>query len=216
MRSTIHVRIPQPFNCSILLLGLLAALPQAFIFSGVDAADMVGWKVEGRGAAGIVERKKYSFLNIDQDRYLTLKDIYGANLGWDTDSNEQMEIKRINPGSGPIKCGEAFGLSIRTEWLVYDRQKKGIHLSTRPTFSNDPAYHWVFTNCHEGEVVALNQSVGLKSLAGSVIVGCRRMGGVNLCWADDVTTVNGKNYHRKTVPRRLSSPGQKLAMEIVK
>lgn len=77
------------------------------------AKNMVGWKVKGSGS-GIVEGKLYSLYNLDQKSHLGYQDRRGANLGWDSQPNSGMKIKRQS-GSGAIKCGENFALFIEKE-----------------------------------------------------------------------------------------------------
>jgi hypothetical protein len=53
----------------------------------------------------------------------------------------------------------------------------------------------MFTGCAAGSVIPLKQQVTLKNMSGNdSVVGCRRPWGVNLCWADDVVVIYGKNY----------------------
>ncbi|BAZ06608.1 hypothetical protein [Calothrix sp. NIES-3974] len=163
-----------------------------------SAKDMVGWKVMGNGS-GIVEGQKYSLYNLDQKDYLGYKDRRGANLGWDSQPNSGMKIKRQS-GSGAIKCGEKFALFIEKEWVIYDQQTTGINLSTRTQLADD-RYQWKFSNCQSGEVIQLNKPVTLvNTVENDSVVGCKRVWGVNLCWADTVFTYDAQNYHKDAIP----------------
>jgi hypothetical protein len=161
---------------------------------------MAGWIVEGSGT-GIVEGQMYSLKNLDQGGYLAYQDRAGANFGWKSSANNAMKIKR-KTGSGPIKCGEVFALFIEKEWMIYDKQNFGINLSSRSQLAKDEWYQWKFTGCTDGAVIQLNQNVTLtNTVENDSLVGCKRTIGVNMCWANDVVTVRGKNYRKADVPR---------------
>lgn len=163
-----------------------------------SAKEMAGWIVKGSGS-GIVEGQKYSLFNLDQKSHLGYKDRRGANLGWDTQPNSGMKIKRQS-GSGAIKCGETFALFIEKEWLIHEKQTTGINISTRTQLADD-RFQWKFTGCQTGQVIPLNQSVTLtNTVANDSVVGCKRIWGVNLCWADTVFSYDGKNYHKDAIP----------------
>jgi hypothetical protein len=162
--------------------------------------SMKGWIIKGEGN-NLSEGKKYGFFNTDQKEYLRYQDRTGANLGWSKDLNDFMMVQRQTTSTEPIKCEETFGLFIEKEWLMYEKQRYGINLSTR-TKLNDPSwYQWKFTNCGaSGSPVNLNQPVSLvNTVANSSVVGCKRALGVNLCWAEDVITFRGKNYRKEDV-----------------
>ncbi len=178
----------------------VAGLALGLALSPVEAMDMVGWEVKG-GGAGIFEGARYSLYNLDQRLHLEEKDRTGANLGWTSGPNGHMKVQRVVPSTGPLRCGERFGLFIEKEWVIYDQQTTGINLSTRTQLKpHDAAYQWEFTGCPAG-VVPLNAPVTLKNIRGNdSVVGCKRIWGVNLCWANDVTTIRGQNYRRMDVP----------------
>ncbi len=163
------------------------------------AVDLAGWKVIGN-TGGIYEGLPYSLYNTDQGLYLQESDRMGANLGWMSGTNGYMKVQRITPGTGPLKCGEIFALFIEKEWVIYAEQTTGINLSTRTQVSSTEPYRWKFS-CPAGTTVPLNSKVTLTHLKnGDVIVGCKRVWGVNLCWSRDVTTVAGKNYRTADFP----------------
>jgi hypothetical protein len=175
---------------------------------------MNGWKIEG-GDSNLLEGKKYSFFNTDQKSYLRYKDRTGANLGWSGNPNNFMMVKRENSSAAPIKCEEPIGLFIEKEWLMYEKQTFGINISTRTKLNNPGWYQWKFTNCGGGEsVVKLNRPISLvNTQTGATVVGCERMVGVNLCWAEDVITFRGKNYRKEDI-KTLVKYG-KVAAEIL-
>jgi hypothetical protein len=178
----------------------------------VLAADQAGWKVVGEGE-GILEGKKYSFYNLDQHRYLRYGERKGFNAKWDKDPNEEMEVKRIDAGDGPIKCGEPFGLFIGKEWVTYknDPFTQGIGLEMNGEFGKGD-YKWSFSKCKEGEIVRLNQPVAWKRAEGKdPIVGCKRLFGVNLCWYSDTRKVDGKNYHEDIIPEWAQKEAKKIS-----
>ncbi len=182
---------------AVFMVGTLLVLGLAV--SPVGAIDMVGWEVKG-GGTGIFEGARYSLYNLDQRLYLEEKDRAGANLAWTSGPNGHMKVQRVVPSTGPLRCGERFGLFIEKEWVIYDRQSTGINLSTRTQLSpQDSAYQWEFTGC--SGPVPLNVPLTLKNIRGNdSVVGCKRIWGVNLCWANDVTTIRGQNYRRMDVP----------------
>ncbi|MBD1821616.1 hypothetical protein H6F51_03760 [Cyanobacteria bacterium FACHB-DQ100] len=164
------------------------------------AKEMQGWKVEGSGT-GIVEGQNYSLYNLDQKGYLGYQDRRGANLGWDKSPNQGMKLKRKSPGRGAIKCGELFALFVEKEWIIYEKQTTGINLSSRTQLADD-RYQWKFTNCQANDVIQLNQPVTLtNTVENDSVVGCKRVWGVNLCWANTVFSFRGSNYHKDVVPR---------------
>ncbi len=185
--------------------GVVAAAGLAFaMVSGQAAAvgevDANGWKVQGSGA-GIVEGTMYSLDNLDQGGCLGYKDRAGANLNWDKCPNHAMKVKRKTAGSGPIKCGEVFALFIEQEWIIHEKQRWSIDLSSRSKLDKDSYYQWKFANCKEGEVVPLNAPVALQNVEEKdIVVGCKRALGVNLCWKGDAVHFNGKNYRKADVP----------------
>jgi len=179
-------------------LGLAGSLTSS---RDAEAREMGGWRIEGSGSQ-LMENQRYSIYNLDQTSYWGFKDRAGANLGWDSSPNNGMMVKRKNGGSGPVKCGEVFGIFIEKEWVIYEEQRLSINLSTRTKLAQDAWYQWKFTNCKDGEPVALNQTVTLTNTReNDSLVGCKRALGVNLCWADDVITVRGKNYRKADAPR---------------
>jgi hypothetical protein len=181
----------------------VAALGLAGLTSTKDAEakEMNGWRIEGSGSQ-LMENQKYSIFNLDQNAYWGYKDRAGANFGWDSAPNNGMMVKRKTAGSGPIKCGEIFAIFIEKEWVIREGQTTGISLSSRTKLAQDAWYQWKFTNCKDGDPVALNKEVTLtNTVEQDAIVGCKRVWGVNLCWADDVVTVRGKNYRRADAPR---------------
>lgn len=188
---------------SLARLGGVAAmgLSVVAVAGDVSARDMDGWRIEGSGT-GIVEGQKYSLYNLDQTAYLGFKDRTGANLGWDGTANNGFVVNRKGNGTGPIKCGEVFAFFVEKEWIIYEKQRFGINLSSRTKLANDAWYQWKFTSCKDGEVINLNQPVTLtNTVENDSLVGCKRATGVNLCWADDVATVRGKNYRKADIPR---------------
>jgi hypothetical protein len=179
-------------------LVLISAVTLCLISANVHAKEVKGWIVSGSGQ-GIVEGQKYSLYNTDQRLYLQEQDRWGANLGWTDKQNMFMKVQRITPGSGPIKCGELVGVFIEKEWMIHERQDYGINVSTRTKLDpNNAAHKWQFTNCKaQGDMVPLNTPIGLFSMnAGDSMIGCKRVAGVNACWADDVMTFKGKNYRK--------------------
>jgi hypothetical protein len=184
------------------LLGLGLALGVASFLAVGDASakDMAGWKVQGSGS-GIVDGQKYSLQNLGTGSFLGYQDRTGANFGWDGTANSGMKIARKSGGTSPLKCGEVFALFIEKEWMIYGKQTFGINLTSRTQLNNDDYYQWKFS-CPEGQTVQLNQNVVLVNLkTNDSLVQCTRALGVNMCWADDVATVRGKNYRKADVPR---------------
>jgi hypothetical protein len=98
---------------------------------------------------------------------------------------------------------------------MYEKQTFGINISTRTKLNNPGWYQWKFTNCGGGEsVVQLNRPISLvNTQTGATVVGCERMVGVNLCWAEDVITFRGKNYRKEDI-KTLVKYG-KVAVEIL-
>ncbi|NOU29456.1 MAG: hypothetical protein HOO96_16250 [Polyangiaceae bacterium] len=184
----------------LLGFGLALGVAGALGVSDADAKEreLAGWRVEGTGT-GIVDGQKYSLFNLDQKGYAKMQDRAGLNLGWTPSANNAMAIK--HKGSGPLKCGEVFALFVEKEWLMYDKQRFGINLSSR-TQLKDEYYQWKFTSCTEGEVIQLNTPVTLTNTKeNDCLVGAKRAIGVNVAWCDDTTTVRGKNYRSADVPR---------------
>jgi hypothetical protein len=175
---------------------------------------MNGWVVKGDGS-NLSEGQKYSFFNTDQKEYLRYKNRTGVNLGWSKNLNNFMMVKRQVASTEPIKCEEPLGLFIEKEWLMYEKQTFGINISTRSNLSNPDWYQWKFTNCGgTGSAVSLNQPLSLvNTKTGTALVGCERMIGVNLCWAEDVVAFRGQNY-RKADIKSLIAAG-KVAKEIL-
>lgn len=185
------------------LMKLFAFMGLATVLLSTELAlakEMHGWRVEGSGT-GIVEGQNYNLYNLDQKGYLGYQDRRGANLGWDKSPNRGMKLKRKSPGSGAIRCGEPFALFIEKEWIIYDKQTTGINLSSRTQLADD-RYQWKFTNCQANEVIQLNQPVTLtNTVENDSVVGCKRVWGVNLCWANTVISFRGSNYHKDVLPR---------------
>jgi hypothetical protein len=175
---------------------------------------MNGWKIEGSNG-NLLEGQKYSLLNTDQKSYLRYQDRTGANLGWSGNPNNFMMVKREKSSTAPIKCEEPIGLFIEKEWLIHEEQTFGINISTRTKLNNSGWYQWKFTNCGGSEnVVKLNQPISLvNTKTGATVVGCKRLVGVNLCWAEDIITFRGKNYRKEDV-KTLVKDG-KIAIEIL-
>lgn len=185
------------------LLGLGLAFGVAALLGTSDASavEMMGWRVQGSGA-GIVEGQKYSFYNIDQGNYLGYQDRAGGNFGWDRAANNGMMVKRKDPGSGPIKCGEVVAIFIEKEWMIYGRQDYGINLTSRTKLDRDEYYQWKFSGCPSGQPVPMNGNITLtNTVANDSLVGCKRALGANICWAADVVSLRGKNYRRADVPK---------------
>ncbi len=176
--------------------------------------SMKGWIIKGDGG-NVSEDTRYSFFNTDQKNYLRYKDRTGANLGWSKNPNNFMTVKRQNPTAAPLKCEEPIGLFIEKEWLIYEKQTFGINISTRTKLNNPDWYQWKFTNCGaSGSTVNLNQAVSLvNTKTGTAVVGCERLAGVNLCWAEDVVTFRGSNYRKEDI-KTLVKYG-KVAIEIL-
>jgi hypothetical protein len=126
-----------------------------------------------------------------------------------------MTVKRQNPSAAPLKCEEPIGLFIEKEWLMHEKQTFGINISTRTKLNNPDWYQWKFTNCGaSGSTVNLNQAVSLvNTKTGTAVVGCERLVGVNLCWAEDVVTFRGSNYRKEDI-KTLVKYG-KVAIEIL-
>ena len=182
-------------NWGRLALGLSVGVAALLAVTDVAAREMTGWRVVGSGPAGIVEGQRYSLYNLDQRDYLRYRDRSGANLGWSSAANHAMRVKRQS-GTGPIKCGEVFALFIEKEWILYGKQTTGINLTSR-TQQTDEAFQWKFGGCQSGQVIGRDQAVTLVNIKGAdSVVGCKRVWGVNLCWADTTVTVRGQNYHR--------------------
>ena len=183
-----------------LLLGLAVSAATLLGVTDVAAREMAGWRVVGAGPAGIHEGRKYSLYNLDQKSYLRYRDRRGANLGWSGSPNEAMRVRRRGGGAGPIKCGEVFALFIEREWIIYGEQTTGINLTSRTQLS-DASFQWKFGGCLSGQVIQRDQPVTLVNIpAGDSVVGCRRVWGVNLCWADTTVTVGGQNFHKDALP----------------
>ena len=191
------------------------AAPAAQAFWPVKDVFMAGWKVFG-GTNGIFEGFNYSLYNTDQKLYSRYEDRVGANLGWNSNLNNAMKIKRLVSSSEPIKCEEPFALFVGKEWFIHGSQTFGINLTSRSSLTNPDWYQWRFTKCGApGTVVQLNTSVALvNSKTNTAVVGCKRIWGVNLCWAEDVITFRGKNYRLQDI-KSLVSKGL-VSAEILK
>src|SRR5689334_14947566 len=112
-----------------MLVGGLALLG-AIVAKDASAKEMAGWIVQGSGT-GIVDGQKYSLKRSDENSWLRYQSRTGANFGWEGSANSAMVIKRKGGGSGPLKCGEVFGLFIEKEWMIHDHQTFGINISSR-------------------------------------------------------------------------------------
>jgi hypothetical protein len=179
------------------LVGLGVCAVLAFVGMAADAGakQMAGWKVSG-GAGGteLHSGAGYNLYNTDQKGYLKLQDRWGANLGWQSDAKKNIEIK--NKGGGAIKCGEPVAIKVDSEWMIYGSQDFGINLTTR-TKLDDGHYQWTF-DCAAGQTVKLDQPVSISNThEKDALVGCKRVKGVNLCWADDVESRAGFNFRKK-------------------
>ncbi len=176
-------------------LGITTVCALALSNSEADARDMSGWKFSGGSGSTISAGSGYNMYNTDQRLYLDDKDRAGANLGWSSSPQKNVELKK-KTGSGPITCGELFAIKVDKEFVMYDKQTVGINLSTRTTYSDEWA-QWKFSSCTAGQPVPLNQSVTLvNTRAVDSLVGCKRAAGVNLCWAGDVLSAGGKNIRK--------------------
>ena len=163
-----------------------------------NARDMVGWMVQGNGS-GIIDGQMYTLYNTDQRKSLAYEERRGANFGW-KNSNRGAKIQRMSGGSTPLKCGEKFALFIDQEWAIYGSQTRGINLTSRTKLNSNDYYQWKFS-CPSGQVVPLNDRVTLVNLkANDSLVGCKRVFGVNMCWASDTVTVLGDNWRRADAP----------------
>ncbi|SJM92927.1 hypothetical protein [Crenothrix polyspora] len=180
----------------------------------VIGAPQPGWIITG-GGVGVLEGYRYNLYNTDQNAYLRFQDRAGVNLGWSNAPNGFMAVKRQYPSNRPITCEEPFGLFIEKEWPMYEKQTFGINLSTRTRLADTSWYQWRFTKCGvPGSVVQLNKPVALvNNRTNSEVVGCERLVGVNLCWAEDVITFKGKNY-RLADARNLVAKGM-AAVELL-
>jgi hypothetical protein len=162
------------------------------------AKEMNGWKVVGSGSYA-VGSQKYSFYNTDQQDYLKYDSRTGANLGWDSKPNLAVKFQR-QAGLGPIRCGDKLAMYVGKEWFYYGSQTVGINLTSSSALKPE-YFQWQFSNCTPGEVIPLNAAVTLKNtVENDSLVGCKRLWGVNLCWADDVFTWRGVNYHKNFIP----------------
>lgn len=182
-------------------VGLLAAvgLSGALVAGEASARDVAGWKVEGAGSS-IQEGTKYKLFNTDQNTRLVFDDRWGANWGWNAGTQPNAVFKRKS-GSGPIKCGDVFALMVDNRAVIYAKQDWGINLSDRTKLDKDEYYQWKFTSCTAGQPVSLNATVTLSNtVENDSLVGCKRAKGVNMCWANDMATVRGKNYRRADAP----------------
>jgi hypothetical protein len=181
-------------------VGAALVLAMTTFYNAALAGDPInGWSIKGDGST-LLEGKRYSFLNTDQKSYLRYQDRTGANLGWSANPNNFMMVKRENSSAAPIKCEEPIGLFIEKEWLMYEKQTFGINISTRTKLNNPAWYQWKFTNCDGNGVVNLDRPISLvNTKTGATVLGCKRLVGVNLCWAEDVITFRGKNYRKADV-----------------
>ena len=160
---------------------------KAALYSGLLAISLMNvanagmpddWIVKGSGS--IVDGASFSLCSDDQKGCLRYKDRNGVNLGWTSGENGFMRIERSSNQDKPLQCGEKFSLFIQKEYLIYERQLFGINLSSR-TRTNGYS-QWSF-DCGTGNVPT-NQPLVLKH-NDTPIVGCRRVAGINLCWAGD-------------------------------
>ncbi len=175
-------------------LGIATVCALALSNSEAGARDMTGWIFSGGPGGGISEGSGYSMYNTDQKSFLDDKDRWGANLGWASSPQKNVQLKK-KTGGGPIKCGELFAIKVDKEWMMYDKQDFGINLSTRTAYKDDWA-QWKFS-CAAGQPVPLNQPVTLvNTVANDSLVGCKRVKGVNLCWASDVESRAGINIRK--------------------
>lgn len=188
------------FGCLFSAINLFSAGPS-------EAKEMIGWEVRSAAASGtangapLYEARTYSFYNRDQKLYLGYQDRAGANLGWDAARNNGFVIKRKQPNSGPLRCGEIFAISIEGAWVTYESQTTGINLTThkRPVgyVDSDAWYQWTVSYCRSGQVIFADSPISItNTVARDAFVGCKRLWGVNLCWADTTVTVMNLNYHK--------------------
>ncbi|MBK8455433.1 MAG: hypothetical protein WAQ53_15610 [Thiofilum sp.] len=167
---------------------LVASIALLTVFTSVaQAGNPADWIIEGNGS--LVDGARFSLRSEDQGSYLRYQDRAGVNLGWSNGANNFMRIERASGGNNPLQCGEPFALFIEKEYIIYEKQNIGINLSSRTRNKN--YYQWKF-DCGGGPVPT---NAPLKLTNGnSAIVGCKRIAGVNICWAGDVITYKGKNY----------------------
>lgn len=177
----------------------LVGLGVAIVAGEASARELSGWKIEGSGASAQVDTK-YKLYNLDQGTRVVFDDRVGANWGWNAGTAPNVELKRKG-GSGPLKCGETFALMINGRAMIYAKQDWGINLSDRTKLDKDEYYQWKFS-CAAGQPVPLNGAVTLvNNVEKDSLVGCKRTAGVNLCWADDITSIRGKNYRTADAKR---------------
>lgn len=177
----------------------MVAASALFVAGQAAARDVAGWKVEGTGST-IAADTKYKLYNLDQKTRMVFDDRWGANWGWNANAQPNAMFKRKS-GSGPIKCGETFALMVDNRAVVYAKQDWGINLSDRTKLDKDEYYQWKFSGCSAGQPVSLNANVTLlNTVENDTLVGCKRAKGVNMCWANDMKSVAGKNYRRADAP----------------
>lgn len=175
------------------LLGLVAgALIAATTASTpAEAKEAEGWKISGGSGSSITSGTGYDLFNIDQRLFLDYKNRTGANLGWQSASQKNVEIRRKD-GAGPLKCGDVFAFKVDNEWIKHGRQRwGGINLTSTKSFSAD-LFQWKITKCQAGTEVKKDQAISLTNTkTNDAVVGCKRPVGVNLAWANDVETKLG-------------------------
>jgi hypothetical protein len=171
------------FSANLLLVSSI------FLTNIAQAGNPADWII--KGSSPITDKQRYGLYSEDQQAYLRYKDRTGVNLAWSNDQSDLMQIERVSGGDQPLKCGEAFALFIDKEWIMAEKQTFGINLSSRT--KNKGYFQWKF-ECETGNVPT-DQPLTLSN-NGSVVVGCKRLVGVNLCWAGDVISVKGQNYRK--------------------
>jgi hypothetical protein len=180
---------------TLIAVGAMSVLLSA---QAANAKEMLGWTVKGNGLF-VNSGQTYSLYNTDQEGYLKYQDRTGANLGWVDRPNQAVKFQRQS-GTGAIKCGEKFAMFVDKEWFYYGSQTFGINLTSSKTLKPEH-YQWEFSQCIKGLPIALHLPVTLRNTKeNDSLVGCKRIFGVNLCWADDVVTVLFKNYHKNAIP----------------
>lgn len=174
---------------NVLGLAACAFLAVATVGGRAEAKEAEGWKISGGSEGAITSGTGYDLYNIDQKNFLDYKDRWGANLGWQGTPQKNIEIK-VKSG-GALKCGDLFAIKVDNEWLKHGKQKVGINITSTKSFSDD-LYQWKVTKCTAGQLVPKDQPISLTNTkTNDAVVGCKRPAGVNLAWANDVTTKAG-------------------------
>ena len=177
-------------------LAACAFLAVASVGSSAEAKEAEGWKLSGGSGSQITSGTGYNLYNIDQKSFLDYKDRWGANLGWHGTAENNIEIKV--KGGGALTCGALFAMKVDNEWLKYGHQNVGINITSTKTFGDD-LYQWKIVKCTAGQPVAKDTAIAIMNTKeNDSLVGCKRPAGVNLAWANDVTSKAG--YCVRTKP----------------